>query len=416
MAEMKKLSGAVMDKLRSFGLRPGMSLPEIREALKTNRHHGASCGDSFIEVSRGTHLSIDDELYTPQQLQQLLDAQTSSGAFAPPSPGPSGPPSAENDPLDHFPGASGPEGKASGVLSRMAADYMAEAMSYTGDMGRSIWRLGRVLCEAKEKLPHGEWGGFMDEYRKRTGFGPDAVQRMMRLSREVEPDSLLTALPISKAFEILRLPGDEREDFARNHGEDSVREIRKLIAERDQIKKERDVLAGVNEKASARAAAAEIEAHNAKKAAGEWENNARELARENERLRAAPPQTVKVVEVPDDYAKIKSENAHLRASMEETYQAAEDLERQLADQRQENIRLRQQGGGGSQGDRLSEAQRLLNDFLIVAQLLPYDPETFRSEESRRQFKFLMEDARRWVLDAQRADMTDGPLAADGEVS
>ena len=307
-------------------------------------------------------------------------------------------------------------GAAGASLSRMAADYMAEAMSYTGDMGRSIWRLGRVLCEAKEKLPHGEWGGFMDEYRKRTGFGPDAVQRMMRLSREVEPDSLLTALPISKAFEILRLPGDEREDFARNHGEDSVREIRKLIAERDQIKKERDVLAGVNEKASARAAAAEIEAHNAKKAAGEWENNARELARENERLRAAPPQTVKVVEVPDDYAKIKSENAHLRASMEETYQAAEDLERQLADQRQENIRLRQQGGGGSQGDRLSEAQRLLNDFLIVAQLLPYDPETFRSEESRRQFKFLMEDARRWVLDAQRADMADGPLAADGEVS
>ena len=106
--------------------------------------------------------------------------------------------------------------------------------------------IGRRLTEAKELLPHGEWGRWL---REEVSFSQRTANNFMRLAAEYGDAQVslfgansqaLADLPYTKALQLLAVPEEEREEFAAaNHVADlSSRELEKLIRERDAAQEE----------------------------------------------------------------------------------------------------------------------------------------------------------------------------------
>ena len=104
--------------------------------------------------------------------------------------------------------------------------------------------IGRRLVEAKEILPHGEWGRWLSE---ECGFSQRTANKHMQIFKAygsaqvsifgAELNSPTWAnLSYSQALSLLAVAEEEREEFVKeNHVEDlSARELDRLIKERDE--------------------------------------------------------------------------------------------------------------------------------------------------------------------------------------
>lgn len=110
----------------------------------------------------------------------------------------------------------------------------------------SYVELGRRLTEAKELLPHGEWGSWL---RDEVEFSQSTANNLMNIYEEYgsEQESLfgetnsqaLGNLTYTKAVSLLKVPKEEREEFVIEHhaAELSTRELDRLIKERDEALK-----------------------------------------------------------------------------------------------------------------------------------------------------------------------------------
>lgn len=107
--------------------------------------------------------------------------------------------------------------------------------------------IGRRLVEAKEILPHGEWGKWLKE---KVQFSQGTANNHMRLFEEYGDKQItifgavlnsqsLANLSYTKALKLLALPQDEREDFIVDNDVENIstRELDKLIKERDDALK-----------------------------------------------------------------------------------------------------------------------------------------------------------------------------------
>lgn len=106
---------------------------------------------------------------------------------------------------------------------------------------------GRKLCELKESVPYGEFGKWVKE----AGYSTTKANNLMRLYTEfgaaqgnlfgtdVEDFQTYGKLQYSQAVALLEVPAEERAEFMETHDvEDmSVRELQKVIRERDEAKK-----------------------------------------------------------------------------------------------------------------------------------------------------------------------------------
>lgn len=133
--------------------------------------------------------------------------------------------------------------------------------------------IGRRLKEAKRALPYGEWGEWL---KNEIDFSQSTANNMMRLFEEygssqislfgASVDSQTFAnLPYSKALQLLAIPSEEREEFAREvHADElSVKELKEAIEERDQAKKVADMQEQIKEELSEKLRAAEEAAREA---------------------------------------------------------------------------------------------------------------------------------------------------------
>lgn len=120
----------------------------------------------------------------------------------------------------------------------------AEINALTATMLSNIIEIGRRMCEAKEMLPHGAFGKWVEEA---TGYSHSTANNFMNIYREygaaqgclfgAEANSqTIGKLSYTKALALLAIPADERESFVEeNHVEDmSVKELKKAIQERDE--------------------------------------------------------------------------------------------------------------------------------------------------------------------------------------
>lgn len=150
--------------------------------------------------------------------------------------------------------------------------------------------IGRRLCEAKEMLEHGKWGEWL---KTEVSFSQSTANNCMKLFKEygAEQISLFGAvtnsqafenLPYTKALQLLAIPADEREEFAREVGAEelSSRELAAVIKERDEARKAIEAANAREEKLKKRAEEAEAAALRSEQTAAEAED----LKREAEKL------------------------------------------------------------------------------------------------------------------------------------
>lgn len=109
-------------------------------------------------------------------------------------------------------------------------------------------KIGERLCEAKELLGHGEWGGWLTS---EFGWSERKAQQLMQVYREFGgtqknlfgPElnaQTFADLSYSKLLLLISVPKSEREQFVEenNVAELSTRELDKLIKERDAARRE----------------------------------------------------------------------------------------------------------------------------------------------------------------------------------
>jgi chemotaxis protein histidine kinase CheA len=105
-----------------------------------------------------------------------------------------------------------------------------------------VIEIGRRLCEAKGMIGHGGWGKWIEDNFE---FSHSSANSFMKLYEEYGADQLtifgavaesqtFANLPYSKALQLLAIPREEREEFAREvRAEDlSTRELKKAIDEK----------------------------------------------------------------------------------------------------------------------------------------------------------------------------------------
>ena len=100
--------------------------------------------------------------------------------------------------------------------------------------------LGARLNEAKEMLPHGEWLPWLE---REMQFSERTAQKFMQLAREYESNPKLASdLGSEKAFALLALPKEDREEIAANGAtvngkakapaDLTTRDVKQIVAER----------------------------------------------------------------------------------------------------------------------------------------------------------------------------------------
>ena len=156
--------------------------------------------------------------------------------------------------------------------------------------------IGRRLTEAKSMLPHGEWGSWLKE---KVDISQSAAQNFMKLFDEygdaqitllgaVAKSQTFGNLPYTKALRLLSIPENEREAFAEENdiANKSVREIDRLIKERDAVAAEKEKIekqAAADRKALEGAQRIIVEARDLEKKARDEEAAAKKKATTMER-------------------------------------------------------------------------------------------------------------------------------------
>lgn len=206
-------------------------------------------------------------------------------------------------------------------LETLAYAINAEA----AEVNRRAEIIGNYLVQAKEQLPNDN--SFMTWVSENCPFSHSTALGLMNYAKGVRETPCLIGKPKSIVLEVLKLPAGEREAFVEENGDKSVRQIRRLIQERDEARKEAE---DARTRESCAVKAREriedgITKANEMLAALQRERDY--YANRAAALEEAPPEQIEVpVEViPDDYEEAKRQAAD----------AAEQLEAQIA----ENVRL-----------------------------------------------------------------------------
>lgn len=127
-----------------------------------------------------------------------------------------------------------------------------------------IFEIGKRLEEAKSLVAHGEWGEYLET---EVSYSQDTANKYMKVYREynvngVFPNSdTFMNLDFSKAYKLLSVPAEEREEFARQNdvANKSVRELDQIIKERDAARRAQADAEAATEKALAERRRAEHE-------------------------------------------------------------------------------------------------------------------------------------------------------------
>ncbi|MFF2794958.1 DUF3102 domain-containing protein [Lysinibacillus xylanilyticus] len=98
--------------------------------------------------------------------------------------------------------------------------------------------IGKRLIEAKEQLPHGEWGKWLKE---NVEYSQSTANNLMQIHMEYSSNSqAFGSLSYSKAVALLGIDADDREVFIQENSVDemSTRELKKVIKEKQKLEKQ----------------------------------------------------------------------------------------------------------------------------------------------------------------------------------
>jgi len=110
------------------------------------------------------------------------------------------------------------------VLEALAA----EARLYRDSVEMSLYQLARVLTQAKQLVPYGEWGHWLEE---NADMSARTAERMMAAYRRFGTRPMFDTVGRSKMFKLLALPEGSEEKFLEEHdvASMSAREVERAV-------------------------------------------------------------------------------------------------------------------------------------------------------------------------------------------
>lgn len=86
------------------------------------------------------------------------------------------------------------------------------------DVANGVMEMGKILCETKEKLPHGEWEEWLGD--NRVGFQRRTASKYMKIYKELgemgHAVTHLNEVSLRKLYELASAPEETREDIINN--------------------------------------------------------------------------------------------------------------------------------------------------------------------------------------------------------
>ena len=229
----------------------------------------------------------------------------------------------------------------------------AEIRTFTASMLNNIIEIGRRMVEAKEMLPYGDFGKWIQE---NTGYSASTANNFMRIYTEygAAQGSLFGGetecqtfgkLSYTKALALLALPAGEREAFVESHDVDamSTRQLQKAIRERDAALQEAEGSAlRIQELEEARDKIAEAY-RAAEQEKGQLRDRLRELEEKGAEPAAADPSEIEAA-VDAALADQAKENARQMQELQEKLRSAtlqeDELQKKLAKAKAELVAAR----------------------------------------------------------------------------
>ena len=196
-----------------------------------------------------------------------------------------------------------------------------------------VIEIGRRLCEAKGMIGHGGWGKWIEDNFE---FSHSSANSFMKLYEEYGADQLtifgavaesqtFANLPYSKALQLLAIPREEHEEFAREVGAEdlSTRELKKAIDE----KLAAEARARELEQDLASAEIAKVEAEKKAREAAEASEKVKKLEEELEKRKGSEAKLKEKLKAAEKDPKIPKEVLEkLKADAEAEAKAAQGAE------------------------------------------------------------------------------------------
>lgn len=205
-----------------------------------------------------------------------------------------------------------------------------EAATKFGTM--QAFEIGKRLVEAKG-LVAGSW---IDWLRDSVSYSEDTAQNLMRIYREYSPENpVIQGMSYSQLVALFPVPVEKRAEFAEENGVEqlSVKEIKKLIRDKDAAEKKLKTAESKASKLEASRAKLEEQLKDAqqiaerdKSVASKALDEKKALEKELNELKTAPPKIEKVVEqVPGEVTEEQLEEvrAQVRSEYEEKLELLE---------------------------------------------------------------------------------------------
>lgn len=253
------------------------------------------------------------------------------------------------------------------------------------DVIQSAIEIGRLLCEAKAQLEHGQWGAWLEE---NVSYSTTNANNMMRLYKEYRKQDqidffgdngvdIFEGLNLSQAIALLGLPQSERREFVETHDmqEMSVRDIQSAIKEKQEAEKRA-------EDAENRAFEAERKADKLEEQLSEAEDTAKGLREELGELLAKPAPTLSEAEInqikkeADDAAEAKAKKKidDLKKSLENekkktataSENAKKDAEKAFEEERKKIIEERKKQAEADAQKKIDALEAKLKEAQIAA--------------------------------------------------
>lgn len=259
------------------------------------------------------------------------------------------------------------------------------------NMSMNMLELGRILCEAKPLVPHGEWG---DWVKTNTSFGKRTAEQFMQSYKRFGLNPQIAALGTTKTLKLLPLTDDEREDLLSSNDvqsmstrqlEEAIRQQKeKLMQEaREAVKSELETERTLRKQAEKRADEA-ITANQTLKDSVTEDAETRNLLRsELENLEQKIRERDEIIEEQqEDYNRVQEELLTVKSSI-----AKGDAERIPSDQLTPDV--------------FASAVRV---FIGTVARMPHMSTTFSvmDEEMRQEYDELLRTVEGWAKASRKA--------------
>ena len=223
--------------------------------------------------------------------------------------------------------------------------------------------IGKRLVEAKQALPHGEWGDWL---KNEVDFSQSTANNLMRLAEEYGSSQVslfgmsansqtFRNLPYSKALQLLAVPADEREAFAEEvHADEiSVRELKEAIEARNKAEEEARIEREKTEELEDRLAEAEAKAKEADEKAAEAEEFRRQLA---EMDKIAQSERAKANELGEKLKKAQADPKIPKAKLDKLREEAESAAKKETQKELEDLHAKVERAQKAAFDAQRDAQ------------------------------------------------------------